>query len=56
MRTLKLEVYTVGFDGSVRLEIVSNERQSMFFGGAALPAMMNLRVNCKPTDYGHWSG
>lgn len=54
MRTLKLEVYKVGFDSSVRLEIFPNERQSMFFGGAALPAMMNLRLDCKPTGYGHW--
>lgn len=46
----------MGFDGSVRLEIFSNERQSMFFGGAALTAMMNLRVNCKPMGYGRWSG
>lgn len=56
MRTLKLEVYKVGFDGSVWLEIFSNEWQSMFFGGAALPAMMNWRLDCKPADYGHWWG
>lgn len=54
MRTLKLEVYKVGFDGSVRVEVFSNERQSVLFGGAALPAMMNIWLDCKPTDYGHW--
>lgn len=43
MKTLKLEIYKVGFGGSMRLEIFSNERQSVFFGGAALPAMMSQR-------------
>lgn len=56
MRTLKLEIYKVGFDGSMWLEIFSNEWQSMVFGGAALPAMMNWRLDCKPADYGHWWG
>lgn len=44
----------MGFDGSEKLEIFFNERQFMFLEGAALPAPVNLRLDCKPTDYGHW--
>lgn len=33
-----------------------NERQSMFSGIGILPAMVDWRHSCKPTEYGHWWG